>query len=523
MSLIKQLIPRLALKFTPASSEVNWTRVETLVHGPGAGDDKRSSNSAVFSVLNAIATAYPEPPLLVYKKKADGKSEKLPDHPLQALLDMPTPNGELSFEEIQFWTAWALHIDGNAYWLKIRSGNAESGNVIQLWPISPMLMAPATAQNSNDWISFYTYQDRPNHITPVPINNVVHFRLGLDDRDMRKGLSPLKNLVREISTDEESTRFIDTLLKNYAVPGLVVIPQNGVTVASEDEADRISSKMARKFGSDNRGNVAVMSKEVKVEQFGFSPKDLDISILHRVPEERISGVLGVPAIVAGLGAGLDRATYDNAEALIEFFTERKLIPLWRANARKLNASLKPDFTSDPNIFLDYDLTNVRALQEDEDTKYERLTKAVGKPFIKRNEARTDVGLDPIPEWDAEDAAPPPPPPAPMPNPNDANAAPPDQQGQESPQKPPKQLDLERWQHKAVKAAKLHKPAAVEFTSDCIPADEQAVITEALAQAKTADEIAAIFAPHIKATQELPAIDRLIFEMQRANGLLEAAA
>lgn len=513
MSLIKQLFP-LQLKFTPASAEVNWTRIETLVHGPGAGEDKRSSNSAVFAVLNAISTAYPEPPLLVYRRKKDDKSEKIPDHPLQLLLDQPTPDGELSFEEIQFWTAWALHIDGNAYWLKVRSGNADTGNVIQLWPISPSLMAPVTAKDSGDWISYYGYQDRPNHVEPVPVHNVVHFRLGLDDRDMRKGLAPLKNLVREIATDDESTRFIDTLLKNYAVPGLVVIPQNGVTVQDESEADRISARMTSKFTGGNRGKVAVMSKEVKIESFGFSPKDLDISILHRVPEERISGVMGVPAIVAGLGAGLDRATYDNADALIEFFTEQKLIPLWRANARKLNASLKPDFTGDPDIYLEYDLTNVRALQEDEDTKYERLAKAVGKPFIKRNEARKDVGLDPIQGWDEEDAAPPAPPPAPV------QQQPPDNQEEPQPGmngNNPAGKALRAWRVWALKRIEAGKELS-GFENPDIPDELAARVNEMLGECKTADDIKATF----KSVESAGADPMMMIalELHRANDLLE---
>lgn len=517
MSLIKQLIPR-QLKFTPASSEVNWTRVNTLVHGPGAGEDHRSENSAVFACLMAIASAYPEPPLRVFKRTADGKSEKMENSPLQDLLDSPTPNGELSQEEINFWTAWALHIDGNAYWLKVRSGDAETGNVIQLWPISPTLMGPETDPKSDDWISFYKYRIRPNQTIGVPVGNVIHFRLGLDDQDMRKGLAPIKHLVRQIGTDDEADRFVSTLLKNYAVPGLVIIPQNGMTINDEDEAQRLAERTRRKYGSDNRGNVAVMSKEVKVEQFGFSPKDLDMSILHRIPEERISAVMGVPAIVAGLGAGLDRATYANFKEAREMFTEQKLVPLWRTNSRKLNTSLKPDFTSDSNIYLDYDLTDVRTLQEDEDSKYKRLQIAVGKPFMSVNEARTDISLDPVDgqDWPDPNEAPPPPP---VPPQNDPNAAPQDQ-GQQD-QNAPAKADLERWQRKAIKAVKAGKPADVDFESEYIPLDQHDYIALTLSLAKSAEAVGAVFAPFIKAAS-MSVIDKLIFQMDRATSLLEEA-
>jgi hypothetical protein len=179
--------------------------------------------------------------------------------------------------------------------------------VVELWPISPTLLEPVTEKTSTGqpltWISYYRYRISASEMVRVPVSNIVHFRLGIDDRDMRKGISPLKAMARELSTDEEANRFVDALLKNYAVPGLVVIPTGGTTV-SEADSEKITTKLREKFGNDSRGNIAVMSKETKIEQFGFSPEELDMSILHRVPEERISAVLGVPAIVAGLGAGL---------------------------------------------------------------------------------------------------------------------------------------------------------------------------------------------------------------------------
>jgi HK97 family phage portal protein len=394
MSLIKQLFQPEEKYFTPASQEVNWTRVETLVHGPAAEATKPTYNSAVFACLMAIATAYPEPPLRVYQTDADSNEEKLPEHPLQDLLDKPTPKGELSAEEILFWTAWAKHIDGNAYWLKVRSGNAETGNVVQLWPISPTVIEPATERGSGDWISYYKYRIEPNKTIAVPVENIVHFRLGLDDQDMRRGLSPLKALIRHIATDEEADKFVERLLRNYAIPGLVVIPAQG-DILDEEDAMAIRDSLDLKFSGDNRGSTAVMSRDSKIEQFGFSPAELDMSIMHRVPEERISAVMGVPAIVANLGAGLDRATYANFREAREMFTEQKLVPMWRADAGKINASLLVDFTSEKNIHVEFDITNVRALQEDENDKYKRLWEGVRKPFITQNEARSDIGLPQI--------------------------------------------------------------------------------------------------------------------------------
>lgn len=521
MSLIKTLFnsPK-AVKFTPASSEVDWQYVQTLVHGPGASDftGQADFNSAVFACLMTIATSYPEPPLVVKRRYRSGDVEERTDHPLQQLLDNPTPNGELSIEEILFWTAWAKHVDGNAYWLKVRSGDNTTGNVIELWPISPNAMAPYTEPNSGDWISYYKYHIRPNETIKVPVENVIHFRLGIDDRDMRLGLSPLKALLREISTDSEADKFTQTLLKNYAVPGLVVVPAQG-TVLNEGDAERIAQKLRYKFGGDNRGNIAVMSKESTISQFGFSPKDLEITSSHRLPEERISAVLGVPAIVAGLGAGLDRATYANFKEAREMFTENKLIPLWRADANKLTTSLLGDFSRTRNAFIEFDISDVRALQEDEDAKYNRLQVAVGKPFMSRNEARTDIGLDPVDGWDDEDFANEPEP-EPVPEqlqdftgqealPSDENADTDEIVGS-------KALDLDRWRRKAVKAVKAGRSAVVKFESDAIPFEEQERIRRDLASCKTADDVCAVFA-------DKDSLPILSVELKRANDLLEAIA
>ena len=97
--------------------------------------------------------------------------------------------------------------------------------------------------------------------------------------------------------------------------------------------------ISTKVSGRNKGKPLVISGQMQVERLSFSPQDLDIGLLRRVPEESISAVLGVPAILAGLGAGLENATYSNARELREFFTENKLIPLGKMVTRGNNSSI----------------------------------------------------------------------------------------------------------------------------------------------------------------------------------------
>jgi hypothetical protein len=111
-------------------------------------------------------------------------------------------------------------------------------------------------------------------------------------------------------------------------------------------------------------------------------------------------VMGVPPAVAGLGVGLAQTSnFASLKQVRENFTEVTLIPTWRMDAAKLNKQLKTDFTDDRTVSISHDLTNVRALQEDEDAKYKRLDEGVRSFWIRPSEARVRVGIAADPELD----------------------------------------------------------------------------------------------------------------------------
>lgn len=371
--------------------------VRTLVHGPGAGDWSSSSaygsagNSAVFACLQAIASAVAEPELTVYRV-GPGERTELEGSELGALLARPNPH--MSMDTLLGYLATCLHVDGNAYWRKLRSGDAETGPVVQVWPISPRRISPHTVPNSGEFVSYYRYYYSTTQYLDLPPSDVVHWTFGLDDADHRLGLAPLKRLVREISSDDQATRYADRLLANLAINGLSLEFDKDAPPITQATADEMKARIGAAYGGDNVGSTAVLSPGAKLTALGFSPEQLDMKTLHRVPEERISAVLGVPAIVAGLGAGLDHATYSNVEQAREAFTETKLIPLWRSIAAALTIQLLPDFISDSSTVIDFDTDDVRALATDQDALALRLKTLVEAGIISADEARAEIGYAP---------------------------------------------------------------------------------------------------------------------------------
>jgi HK97 family phage portal protein len=380
--------------------------VSPLVHGPGTTDQlygqRGDGNSAVYACLSAIATALAEPPLRVYRTQAGDRTE-LDETPLGSLLERPNPHMTLS--ALLAYLSNCLHVDGNAYWRKMRAGNPETGNVVELWPISPSRLEPKTVRDSGDFISFYRYYIRPGVHEDIPVENIVHFRMGLRDGDHRLGDGPIRRLAREVSSDDQATRYADRLLANFAAPGLSVEFDKDTQAIDQATADEIKVRIQAAYSGDNLGAVSVMSPGAKLAAHGFSPEQMDMKTLHRVPEERIAAVLGVPAIVAGLGAGLDRSTYSNFAEAREAFTEMKLCPFWRLLGDVLTMSLVPDFASDRTVSVAFNIDDVRALQDDQNAKAVRLSTYVAAGILTTDEARAEIGHEPLPEQPAAPALP----------------------------------------------------------------------------------------------------------------------
>jgi HK97 family phage portal protein len=391
----------LEAKFSPADPSVNWQRVETLIHGPAAWEhpEATDTNSAAFACLMVLASSAIEPRLRVYRDTGDGQPEPLDEHPAQALLDDPNP--VLTPEEIYFWLYWALHLDGNSYLLKRRAGDATRGNVVELWPVSPTRMTPVTERDSPNLIDRYSFRVGPSERRDIPVENVVHLRLGLDDRDMRLGLSPFKRLVRSIGTDEEADRYISAFLRNYGVPGLFILLKD--PALDEASAMAIKRRFQAEFGEEGRGRVGVLNNDADVKTVGASPEQANTDRLREVPEARIAAVLGVPPAMAGLSVGLAQTSnFASMKQVAENFTERKLVPLWRLVGSKLShrSGLRPDFFgSDPNVAIRHDLSTVRALAEDEDARYRRFSLALTSGGITLEEYRAALGYDAEPKPD----------------------------------------------------------------------------------------------------------------------------
>jgi HK97 family phage portal protein len=343
--------------------------------------------SVVMAPVQWVQRAFPEAELKVRKRNKDNAFEDQPDHLMLALIQNPNP----FYADIVLWwgAVLSLLLDGNAYWMIVRNG---VGRPAQLWYIPHWMLEPKWPEDGSEFISHYRYSPGGGTAAvDVPPEDVIHFRYGVNPRNMRKGLSPIDSVIREIFMDMESSNFVAALLRNMGVPGIVIAPKGG---AMPNPADVAATKayVQSQFSGDGRGRPLVLGAPTEVSQFGFNPSQMDMSGGRDVAEERVCAGIGIPAAVVGFGAGLQSTKVGaTMEQMSKQAWQNGVIPIGKLCADELKRSLLPLFGDATGLDVFFDASEVPAMQEDEDKRVDRWNKMLQGGGITVYEYRVGIG------------------------------------------------------------------------------------------------------------------------------------
>lgn len=348
-----------------------------------------TQSSVTMACLNWIARTGKEAKPEVYKPGKNGVMEIVLNHPATRLLRRP--NRFYTYSKMIGATLVDYNINGMAYWFK-QKGEEGVGLTKELYYVPSIQLQPARLPNSNNYIDYYRYYVN-GRVYAVPPERLICFRWELDITNPMFGRKPLAPVMSEIFGDEQAAKYTAALLRNMAIPGVAIIPLDDTVEINDEDAEAMKESFKRKFGGDNVGEPWISNFKADIKTLGFDPRHLTLKDLRRIPEERVSAVLGVPAIVAGLGAGLDRSTYSNFEQAVSHGVESNLVPTWTDLGEELTRQLLGEFEKDTAAEIRYNTANVKALQENADALYKRYNSIWVTNLITRAEARAKLGLE----------------------------------------------------------------------------------------------------------------------------------
>ena len=348
------------------------------------------TNKYTFKVGNSLESSVVMAPLLWFARNLpqskiivrDGNVIN-PDHDMALLLRRP--NAYYGGTTLMMATVISLLYDGNSYWIKIRDSKYKPK---ELWYVPHWMIKPVGTEQ--EYVDHYEYSVNGKTYKLDP-DDIVHLRYGLDLENPVKGMSPLKAVMREIFTDDESGNFVASLLVNQGIIGVIISPADNS--APIQDVQSVKEYIKKEYTGTRRGQPLVFSGPTKVEKLTFSPSEMDLGKLRNISEERISAILGVPAAVVGFGTGLQQtkvgATMRELRAMA---WENGIIPLQRLMAESLEVELLTDYETDLRRYkVEFDNSAVKVLQEDEDKLYDRYNKGVMGGWLMVSEVRARLG------------------------------------------------------------------------------------------------------------------------------------
>lgn len=353
----------------------------------------RYDNSAVSAAIQWMQRRVSEVSLTVHQVKRTGVSKEIDHEFVSVFNDGPVYDGTV----LLWGSILSLVVTGNAYWYKVRS---KSGAVVgfALMDYSrtrPMADKYRTEANMWSPTTYYEFRNPDGAVLDLPIEDVVHFRFGIDPANHKLGMSPIAAALREIVTDNEAALLGVALLKNGGIPGIAFEPKENVEGFTPESQVLLERRVRDRTTGAGAGRTMMMPFAGEWKIIGHSPDKLVLNETRAMAVSRILSGLGIDPMVLGFPS--ENKTYSNYAEANEAAVENCFLPLLSLIERTLTAQcLVPDFLAGPRtkLVVKFDTSQVRALQPDLDKLWGRTGSAFTSDLITRGEAREMLGYAP---------------------------------------------------------------------------------------------------------------------------------
>lgn len=267
--------------------------------------------------------------------------------------------------------------------------------------ISPEVNTEKDKESDLGWIDYYKYAPNGGEGKKFEVDDIIHFRIGIDPDNPRRGYSALDSNHQEVASDNEATSYLLSILVNLGIVGAVISPKDNNTNFDEDTKTELEEYYSEKSTGDNRGKPLVLSTPTDIQKSAQSPEEIGLYKIRNVPEDRISSATGINPMVTGLTSGKDSQSFSNFKEALGAAYDTVLIPLQEYIADKLNEELLPEFGLEDEFEFKWNYEEVRALQEDANKKAFRIIAQFEAGLITRDQALAGMGYPTIGGKDGE--------------------------------------------------------------------------------------------------------------------------
>jgi len=228
--------------------------------------------------------------------------EQVDNHPFLELMENPNPT--MTGRELRETSFAYLLITGNAIEYAAMPGAGQrASQPVQLWSIPSPCVKPVMSGNRLDPLSGYavTY----SHDKEIPREQIAHFKYfnpvseneGFENSFW--GLSPFRSFTNQASQKRYADIAQGNLFANMGPSGLITgnatdtskTPELTATQAAAIQDNFIQNHT----GPLNSGHIIVTPSNLKWQQIGLSPVDMQVLEFNKDLERQIANILGYPS------------------------------------------------------------------------------------------------------------------------------------------------------------------------------------------------------------------------------------
>jgi HK97 family phage portal protein len=357
--------------------------------GVAVSDRLAMRNSVFFRGTTLIAGSMGMLPLSMFRRKADGTTEKAVDHPLYSVFKLdPLGNSAMSPSEFKSFMQLAALFDGNAYARVVRLNG-------EIQAIVPFARKTVTKEWSGGTLRF-KHQPKSGGTEYLSAQDVFHFRAPVS-LDGWNGLGLLDVASDTIGLAHLAEKAMANLLRKGVMAGGALQVKEAL---SQEAYDRLKTSLREDYGgADAAGEFMLFEEGMELKPFSASAKDAQFVELRRMEAEQGSRFTGVPRPLlmfdeTSWGSGIEQlGLYFVVYCLLPWFVIWEEA-IWRLLSRQEKRS------RDGSIL--YAKFNERALlrgslKEQGEFFARALGSGGGKPFMEPNEAREALDMNPHPD------------------------------------------------------------------------------------------------------------------------------
>jgi phage portal protein BeeE len=206
----------------------------------------------------------------------------------------------------------------------------------------------------------------------------------------RVGISGSEAILPQLCTINEGARFMAAITRNPSVFSQLFSPK-GEIVLTPEQHGKLKTMLREQGGGANAGGLLVPNIPLEATKLAWSPEEMALDSVLKMPESHICAALGVSTIALNLTAGERRDTFANKAVARKESYENGVMPLQRLVSRQMRRQLPELFQ--PNQAAGYSYASTACLQEQRADRAKRLVAACGGPYMSVNEARSEDGLE----------------------------------------------------------------------------------------------------------------------------------